>query len=217
VSTLIVAVIGAGNVGSGLATRLVAAGHDVRLANSRGPETLSDVAASTGAKPQHAEAAIEDAAVVGLAVPYRAVGDLAAADGAWTEKVVIDATNFFESRDGADLRPGPDGSSAQVQRALVGSRVVKTFNTIPARFLVPPEDVTREVIAVPIAADDEQAARSVESLVTEMGFAPLRAGRLDEVAELLDAGGAFFGATLSLAEARSLLAHESGKRRARAD
>jgi hypothetical protein len=50
-----------------------------------------------------------------------------------------------------------------------------------------------------------------------MGFAPLRAGRLDEVAELLDAGGAFFGATLSLAEARSLLAHESGKRRVRAD
>jgi predicted dinucleotide-binding enzyme len=203
---LIVAVIGAGNVGSGLATRLAAAGHDVRLANSRGPDTLSDVAASTGANPQHAGAAIKDAAVVALAVPYHAISDLAAAGTAWSEKVVIDATNFFEPRDGADVRPGADGSSAQVQRTLVGSRVVKAFNTIPAGFLVQPEGSGREVIAVPIAADDEQAARSVESLVTEMGFAPLRVGRLDETAELLDVGGAFFGETLSLAEAWSLLA-----------
>jgi predicted dinucleotide-binding enzyme len=214
---LIVAVIGAGNVGSGLATRLAAAGHDVRLANSRGPETLSDVAASTGAKPQHAGAAIKDAAVVALAVPYHSISNLAATGTPWTKKVVIDATNFFEPRDGADRRPGADGSSAQVQRTLAGSRVVKAFNTIPARFLVQPESASREVIAVPIASDDEQAARSVESLVTEMGFAPLRVGRLDEVAKLLDVGGAFFGKTLSLAEARTLLAHTSGKRRVDAD
>jgi 8-hydroxy-5-deazaflavin:NADPH oxidoreductase len=213
---LIVAVIGAGNVGSGLATRLAAAGHDVRLANSRGPDTLSDVAASTGAKPQHAAAAIKDADVVALAVPYHAISDLAAASTSWSEKVVIDATNFFEPRDGADLRPGADGSSPQVQRMLVGSRVVKAFNTIPARFLVQPEG-SGEVIAVPIAADDEEAARRVASLVTEMGFAPLRVGRLDEVAELLDVGGAFFGETLPLAEAGSLLAHASGKRRAGAE
>jgi predicted dinucleotide-binding enzyme len=214
---LIVAVIGAGNVGSGLATRLAGAGHDVRLANSRGPETLSDVAALTGAEPQHAAAAIKDAAVVALAVPYHAISDLAAAGTPWSEKVVIDATNFFEARDGAELRPGADGSSAQVQRMLVGSRVVKAFNTIPARFLAQPESASREVIAVPIAADDEQAARSVESLVTEMGFAPLRVGPLDEVAELLDVGGALFGKPLSLAEARSLLAHASGERRVGAE
>jgi 8-hydroxy-5-deazaflavin:NADPH oxidoreductase len=211
---LIVAVIGAGNVGSGLATRLAAAGHDVRLANSRGPETLSDVAGSTGARPQHAAAAIKDSAVVALAVPYHAISDLAPAGTAWTEKVVIDATNFFEPRDGADLRPGADGSSAQVQRTLVGSRVVKAFNTIPARFLVQLEDASREPIVVPIAADDEQAAHCVEGLVTEMGFAPLRVGRLDEVAERLDVGGAFFGETLSLAEALSLLATAPDKRRA---
>jgi predicted dinucleotide-binding enzyme len=74
---------------------------------------------------------VHDARVVVLAVPYFAV-DAAAAAGAWAHKVVVDVTNFYEPRDGADLRPGPGGASAEVQRKLAGALVVKASNNPPA-------------------------------------------------------------------------------------
>ena len=37
-------IIGAGNIGATLATLAVSAGHDVSVANSRGPESLADLA-----------------------------------------------------------------------------------------------------------------------------------------------------------------------------
>jgi predicted dinucleotide-binding enzyme len=206
---MIIAVLGAGNVGQGLATRFAAAGHDVRLANSRGPATLADVAALTGAKPDHLGLAVADADVVALAVPYFAVADVAAAGGPWDGKVVIDATNFFEQRDGAELRPGAHGSSAEVQRQLAGSFVVKAFNTIPARLLLGADSPSGGQMTIPLASDDEKAGRIVEDLVTEMGFVPLRVGQLAVAAPLMDVAGALFGRALSPADMRAALGHAS--------
>jgi 8-hydroxy-5-deazaflavin:NADPH oxidoreductase len=204
---MIIAVLGAGNVGQVLATRSAAAGHEVRLANSRGPATLADAAALTKAKPEHLGPAVADADVVALAVPYAAVGDVATAGGPWDGKVVIDATNFFEQRDGAERRPGPEGSSAEVQRKLAGSFVVKAFNTIPARLLLAADSPSGGQITIPVASDDEKAGRIVEDLVAEMGFVPLRVGRLAAAAQLMDAGGALFGRALSPADMHAALGH----------
>jgi predicted dinucleotide-binding enzyme len=44
-----ISIIGAGQIGGTLARRLTALGHEVSIANSRGPETLADLAAATGA------------------------------------------------------------------------------------------------------------------------------------------------------------------------
>lgn len=45
-----IGIIGAGQIGGTLTRRLTALGHDVLVANSRGPETLRDLASETGAK-----------------------------------------------------------------------------------------------------------------------------------------------------------------------
>jgi predicted dinucleotide-binding enzyme len=202
---LIIAVIGAGNVGRALASRFSSVGHDVRLANSRGPHTLHAVADKTGATPQEVGAAIDAARVVVLAVPYHAVVDVAAASGSWTGKVVVDATNFFESRDGAQLRPSGQGSSAEVQTTLVGSRVVKAFNTIPAPLLLEPAPNGIERVAVPIAADDDDAAEVVGALISEIGLASVRVGKLTTAAPFLDPGGSAFGKVVDAIQLRALL------------
>jgi len=203
---VIIAVIGAGNVGRGLASRFASVGHDVRLANSRGPDTIHAVANETGATPQEVGAAIDAASVVSLAIPYYALGNVAAASASWTSKIVVDATNFFESRDGAELRPTARGSSADVQATLAGSRVVKAFNTIPARLLLEPTQNGIERVAVPIAADDDDAAEVVGALISEIGFVSVRVGKLTTAAPFLDPGGSAFGKVVDATRLRALLA-----------
>src|SRR5262245_43518064 len=199
-----VAVIGAGAVGAGLARRLSAVGHDVRVSTSRGADSPSEIAARTGAAAQGIGPAVDDARVVVLAVPYLAVGAVAAA-GAWAHKVVIDVTNFYEPRDGGDLKPGPEGSSVEVQRRLAGALGVKAFNNLPARMLLQTARQGDERVAIPIAADDDGAARVVETLITDMGFAPVRAGTLIDAAKPLDVGGPVFGSVLNALELRAAL------------
>ncbi len=46
-----IGIIGAGNIGGTLTRRLSSLGHEVSVANSRGPQTLADLAAGTGARP----------------------------------------------------------------------------------------------------------------------------------------------------------------------
>jgi predicted dinucleotide-binding enzyme len=128
-----------------------------------------------------------------------------AAAAAWAHKVVLDVTNYYEPRDGADLRPGPGGTSAEVQRKLAGALVVKAFNNLPARMLREPARQGDERVAIPIAADDDGAARSVETLIADMGFAPVRVGTLVEAAGPLDVGGPVFGAVLGAPELRAAL------------
>ena len=44
-----IGIIGAGNIGGTLVRELRASGHEVRVASSRGPQSLSGLAAETGA------------------------------------------------------------------------------------------------------------------------------------------------------------------------
>src|SRR3954471_17260911 len=97
-----IAVLGAGRMGSAIARHMTRAGHEVTISNSRGPDTLGDVAAATGATPATVEDAIGPADVVFLAVPYPAV-DEAAAAGTWDGKIVVDLTNNY-----TDERPPDD-------------------------------------------------------------------------------------------------------------
>ncbi len=77
-----IGIIGAGNIGGNLTRRLTALGHDVSVANSRGPETLTALAEETGATPVKVEDAARDAEVVVVTVPLKAVPNLHR--GSWT-------------------------------------------------------------------------------------------------------------------------------------
>ncbi len=181
-----IGIIGAGNIGGNLTRRLTALGHDVSVANSRGPHTLTALAEETGATPVPVAEAARGAEVVVVTVPLKAVPDLPsglfdeAADGV----AVIDTGNYYpRQRDGRISAIEDDGltESRWTERHL-GHPVIKAFNgTYAQDILDRPRPVgAPDRIALPVAGDDEAAKRKVRSLIDELGFDTVDAGGLDE-------------------------------------
>jgi predicted dinucleotide-binding enzyme len=177
-----IGVIGAGNLGGTLARRLHSAGHEVTVANARGPQSLAALTAETGVKADTVDAAARDSDVVVLAVPVAAVPNLPAE--AFRGKIVIDADNYYPERDGdiPDVADLSLTSSRWTAAHLPGARVVKAFNTIYAQMLMDGGRRQGEEgrIALPVAADDPAAKRTVMTIVDELGFDPVDSGALDE-------------------------------------
>ncbi|MGZ4616651.1 MAG: NADPH-dependent F420 reductase [Actinomycetes bacterium] len=177
-----IGIIGSGNIGGTLARRLVPLGHDMTVANSRGPESLQGLAAETGARAGTVEEAARGADVVVVAVPLRAVPDLPAEPFAGT--ILVDAGNYYPQRDGEIAAMSSDGkaSSRWTAEHFPQARVVKAFNNIRAGNLRedgrPAGDPHR--VALPVAGDDDAAKRTVMELVDALGFDPVDAGRLDD-------------------------------------
>jgi predicted dinucleotide-binding enzyme len=176
-----IGIIGSGHIGGTLTRRLRALGQEVWVANSRGKESLGDLASETGAHPATIEEAARNGDVVVVAIPLKAVPDLSAAP--FNGKVVVDANNYYPNRDGdiAALQSGTP-SSVWVARHLTGATVVKAFNNIYAQHLLEsgkPAGAPGR-IALPVAGDDAAAKRTVMALVDELGFDAVDAGSLDE-------------------------------------
>jgi len=165
--------IGTGMIGSALARLAVAAGLDVVLSNSRGPETLAELVAELGPRARAATAA--EAAQAGdlvvATIPLKMYEQLPAA--ALAGKTVIDTMNYYPERDGriAELDEGELTSSAMVQRHLADSHVVKAFNSIDFRRLF--------TSARPVIAGDDAAAKAqVAALLDTLGYDAVDTGTL---------------------------------------
>ncbi|AXO34321.1 NADPH-dependent F420 reductase [Micromonospora sp. B006] len=177
-----IGIIGSGHIGGTLTRRLRSLGHDVAVANSRGPQSLADLAAETGARAVSVEDAVQGAELVVIAIPLKAVPELPASlfDG----KLVVDANNYYPQRDGdiAELLDRSLSSSRWTADHLKGARVVKVFNNIQAAHLMDEGKPagTADRIALPVAGDDADAKRIVMGLVDDLGFDPVDAGTLDE-------------------------------------
>ncbi|MDX3112292.1 NADPH-dependent F420 reductase [Streptomyces scabiei] len=181
-----IGIIGAGNIGGNLTRRLTALGHDVAVANSRGPQTLTDLAKETGATPVAVGEAARDAEIVVITVPLKAVPDLPSGvlDGAADGVVVIDTNNYYpQQRDGRIAAIEDEGltESRWVERRL-GHPVIKAFNGTYAQDILdrplPAGDPGR--IALPVAGDDEAAKAKVRALIDELGFDTVDAGGIDD-------------------------------------
>ncbi|MEU7048912.1 NADPH-dependent F420 reductase [Streptomyces eurythermus] len=181
-----IGIIGAGNIGGNLTRRLAALGHDVSVANSRGPETLKDLARETGATPVRAEDAAEGAEVVVVTVPLKAVPDLPPGllDGAAEGVAVIDTNNYYpKQRDGRidAIEDGGLTESRWVEQHL-GHPVIKAFNGTYAQDILdralPAGHPDR--MALPVAGDDEAAKAKVRALIDELGFDTVDAGGIDD-------------------------------------
>ena len=178
-----IGIIGAGNIGGALTRRLRALGHEVFVANSRGPQTLADLAAETGASAVTVEEAARDRDLVVVTIPQKSVPalprDLFVAAG---DAIVVDTGNYYPQRDGQieEIEQGTP-ESVWVSRQL-GRPVVKAFNNIQAQHLLEhgrPAGAPGR-IALPVAGDDETAKSVVLALVDELGFDPVDAGGLAE-------------------------------------
>jgi 8-hydroxy-5-deazaflavin:NADPH oxidoreductase len=176
-----IGIIGSGNVGTTLTRGFRSGGHEVIVANTRGPQSLTELAADTGARSASVQDAIQGGEIVAVAVPLKAVPDLPA--NAFRGKLVIDVTNYYPQRDGRihALESGTP-SSRWVAQQLPGAEVVKAFNTIEMGRLATmgrPAGAPNR-LALPVAGDDEQAKHTVMGLVEELGFDAVDAGGLDD-------------------------------------
>ena len=198
-------IIGAGNMGRGIGTRLAAGGTDVEVID-RDPEEARALAGELGGTA----AASPGGDVVVLALPYDAVADAVAEHrDALRGKVVVDITNPADWST-MDRLVTPEGSSAAEEIAKLvpdGTRVVKAFNTTFAGTLAAGE-VAGQPLDVLIAGDDEDAKRTVASLVEAGGLRALDVGPLKRARQLEQLGlfhiaaqealGSSFGSALKL-------------------
>lgn len=180
-----IGLIGAGQIGGTLTRRFRALGHEVFVANSRGPASLAGLVAETGAKAVSAREAARAGEVVIVTIPEGKIPDLSKDlfEGVPQNVVVVDTGNYYpRQRDGRieEIEAGMI-ESRWVSRQL-GRPVVKAFNNIYARHLMekgkPAGSAGR--IALPIAGDDAAAKAVVLRLLDQLGFDGVDAGGLDE-------------------------------------
>lgn len=177
-------IIGAGHIGSQIARVAVANGYDVVIANSRGPETLSDLVAELGDRATAATAV--DAAAAGdavvVTVPLGKIDELPVEQLAG--KIVLDTNNYYFERDGhiEALDRGETTTSELLQAQLPTSRIAKAFNHILAADITtdgsPAGTPDRRALAT--AGDDAEAVAFVTRFYDEAGFDTVNVGPLSE-------------------------------------
>ncbi|MVN74781.1 NADP oxidoreductase [Hymenobacter sp. HMF4947] len=206
-----IGIIGAGHIGSALAVRLTGLGHAVLIANSRGPETLKDVAQKTGATPATAQEAARHGDLIVVTIPLKNIPELPKDlfEGVPAEVPVVDTNNYYPLlRDGRipELETGDLTESEWVQQHL-GRPVVKVFNNIYAQHIEHKGQPagTPGRISLPVASDDAAAKQKVMALVEELGFDAVDNGSLHE-SWRQQPGTPAYGADLPAAELKQQLA-----------
>ncbi|GAB3303959.1 NAD(P)-binding domain-containing protein [Hymenobacter humi] len=212
-----IGIIGAGYIGSALAGRLTSLGHSVYIANSRGPETLTDLAQKTGATPVTAKEAARHGDIIVVTIPLKNIPDLPKDlfEGVPADVPIIDTSNYYPMlRDGQlpELESGDLTESEWVQQHL-GRPVVKVFNNIYAAHLENSGKPagTPDRISLPVAGDDAAAKQKVMALVNELGFDAVDAGTLHE-SWRQQPGTPSYGADMPAAELQQHLASLGTKR-----
>ncbi len=178
-----IGIIGAGNIGSALTRRFRAAGHDVAVSNSRGRESLRDLASETGAKAVTVHEAARGRDVVVVTIPEKNIPELPKDlfSGISDNVVVIDTGNYYPRQRDGRIEPIENGmTESQWVSTQIGRPVVKAFNNIYAQHL---QDNGKPAgtpgrVALPVAGDDPKAKAVVMQLINEIGFDAVDAGTL---------------------------------------
>jgi predicted dinucleotide-binding enzyme len=180
-----IGIIGAGGMGGTLARRLAALGHHVSMANSRGPETLAELATETGAVPVPITEAGRDADVMIIAIPEKNIPDLPEGllDSLPEGGVLIDIGNYApQQRDGRIDELENGAIESRWVEAHLGHPVIKAFNNVrpPSLLTLGNPAGTPGRVALPVAGDDARAKAVVIDLIDQLGFDGIDAGGLDE-------------------------------------
>ena len=203
-----IGVIGAGHIGGTAAKLFAEAGHEVAVANSRGPSSLGTLVASFGPKARALSAgeAVKFGEVVLLAIPWRRKEELPAGE-LFAGKVVIDAMNPY-SATGGIIDLGKATSSEEVAKMTPKARLVKAFNTMGWKTLETgsrPSDLLQDRLAIFIAGDDGEAKAVVAKLIEGIGFAPIDTGSLREGGRRQEPGSPIYGRPLTARQAREIV------------
>ncbi len=175
-----IAILGTGNMGAGLARRL--AGKRGLILASRNDDAAKSIASELGAKSASISAAIAEAEIVVLALPYASALELAGS-AALDGKIVIDITNPLKPDFSGLLFANDTSAAEEIQHRAKGAKVVKAFNTIFASLFAAPVEQT---MGIPVfLAGDDDAVEVSAALVQDAGFAIEKTGSLD-AARLLE-------------------------------
>jgi 8-hydroxy-5-deazaflavin:NADPH oxidoreductase len=178
-----IGIIGTGNIGSTLARKLTKAGHALRIAHSRGPGTLKELANETGATPVTAREATQGVDVIILSIPFGKLPLLKELFADVRDEVVVaDTSNYFPFRDGEI--PGIDGGQVESLwvSEQIGHSVIKAWNNVLAATLAR-KGLSAEgegQIALSVAGNDPTAKNTIMSLVEDTGFEAIDGGSLAE-------------------------------------
>jgi predicted dinucleotide-binding enzyme len=185
------AIVGFGKIGQALARAFARKNIDVTVASRRSPEELAPQARAIG--PTVVGKSLQEALkadIIILAVPFGEHGEVGKALPSWQGKTIIDAMNSFpvppEELDGLP-------SSAFAAKAFPGAKFVKGFNHLIAATLATDPVVEGGHRVVFLSSNDEDAVAPVADLAKQLGFAPVKLGKLDEGGWLVHARGRAWG------------------------
>ena len=185
------AIVGFGKIGQALAHAFARKNIDVTVASRRLPEELEPQARAIG--PKVVAKSLQEALkadIIFLAVPFGEHREIAKALPSWKGKTIIDAMNSFpiptEELDGLP-------SSVFVAKSFADAKLVKGFNHLGAAKLATDPEVEGGHRVVFLSSDDEDAVAPVADLAKELGFAPVKLGKLNEGGWLVHARGRTWG------------------------
>jgi predicted dinucleotide-binding enzyme len=184
------AIVGTGNIGSALARLFARAGVEVRIANTRGPDSISELAASLGSAVQAVtltEALASD--VIFMAIPFGAVEAFGNALPDWNGKIVVDTTNAHYAPNSGDILKGRL-SSQYAAEVLPGAQIVKAFNQLPAQTLAAEVPSGQGKRVVFVSSDSGHASSQIAELARTLGLSAVELGRIDEGGRLIQVPGA---------------------------
>ncbi|HKB90778.1 MAG TPA: NAD(P)-binding domain-containing protein, partial [Opitutaceae bacterium] len=179
-----IGLIGPGQIGEVIIRKLRGVGYSGKMANSRGPESLKDLAENTGAIPVPVEQVVQDVDMLFIAVPQKAIPELPKGllKKAKKETIVIDVGNYYPFRDGRidEIENGLT-ESVWVERHI-GRPVVKVLNNIIAKALAEAGRPagSRDRVAFPISGDNPKSKEIVAQLIDRIGFDSVDAGTIAE-------------------------------------
>jgi len=180
---LSIGILGTGHIGKTLALKLAAAGHSVKVANSRGPETIDADTLATGALPVKAEIAVRDVDVVILSLPLSRIPDISHLIKMLPADVIVaDTSNYYPFRD----REIKELDAGQVESEWVEAQlhhpVIKVWNAIGSDSFARKGKAFGEPqrIAIPVAGDNEGHKKIVMGLVNDTGFDAFDSGKISD-------------------------------------
>lgn len=174
-----IGIIGAGRMAQAVGLLATAAGHQVMLSNSRGPETIRHIGQQIGCEV----GTVDDVAAFGEMIvaaihlqmsPTIPTTPLAG-------KVVLNPQNYFPHFGPVpELDSGELTTAEVLARHLPGSKVVKALNSILVGDVVPDARPTgaKDRRALPMAGDDADAKAAVATFLDQIGYDSVDAGGL---------------------------------------
>jgi 8-hydroxy-5-deazaflavin:NADPH oxidoreductase len=203
-----ISIIGSGHIGGTLARLFVKAGHEVALANSRGPASLKTFVDELGPQllpVKNIEEAIVFSDLIIFSIHWRTIDSLPVFNA--QGKIIVDTTNPYKS-DGTFYDLGDDIPSSKVMKHFTGGVIVKAFNTIWFQHLAEKGNKDLPIAerrVIPVASDDSGAKSKVARLIEEIGFGPFDSGSLKAGTALQNIQGLLYNKELTVQEATDIV------------